>query len=290
MLRIAVTGATGFIGKKVVAELCKIANLEILACGRSESKLALLQSQYSLHTLCCDLQTSREDWFSFLGSPDILIHLAWGHLGQFQSPAHRSEELGIHANFIVKMIQSGLQSLTVAGTCFEYGIQDGCLCEEHPIRPVTEYGIAKSELYQLLENTLTKYSCNFKWLRYFYMYGEGQSPRTLLALLDSAIDRGDTTFPMSGGLQIRDYLPVETVAHYTVQAALQNKIHGAINVCSGKPISILDLVTERVAMRRSSIVLDTSYYPYADYEPMKFWGDTKKLHQLEPLGWMPYDR
>ena len=44
------------------------------------------------------------------------------------------------------------------------------------------------------------------------MHGPGQNPKSLLAQLDAAIDRGDAVFNMSGGEQLRDYLPVSQVA------------------------------------------------------------------------------
>ncbi len=36
-----------------------------------------------------------------------------------------------------------LTRLAVAGTCFEYGLQDGELNESSDMRPVTQYGLAK---------------------------------------------------------------------------------------------------------------------------------------------------
>ncbi len=38
-----------------------------------------------------------------------------------------------------------------------------------------------------------------------------------------ALERVDSTFNMSGGEQLRDYLPIERVAEYIVKIALQNK-------------------------------------------------------------------
>ena len=58
----------------------------------------------------------------------------------------------------------------------------------------------------------------------------------------NALERDDKIFNMSGGEQLRDYLPVEKVAEYIVKISLQDKINGVINCCSGKPISIRKLV------------------------------------------------
>jgi len=41
----------------------------------------------------------------------------------------------------------------------------------------------------------------------------GQAPTSLYTQLQQAIARGDSVFNMSGGEQLRDYLPVEVAAH-----------------------------------------------------------------------------
>jgi dTDP-6-deoxy-L-talose 4-dehydrogenase (NAD+) len=112
------------------------------------------------------------------------------------------------------------------------------------------------------------------------MYGKGQSPKSLFSQLDKAIEEGQETFNMSGGEQIRDYLPIEKVAEYIVRISLQNKVDGIINCCSGQPISVKELVKNYLAAKRKNIYLNLGYYPYPDYEPMRFWGDDKKLKTI----------
>ena len=46
---------------------------------------------------------------------------------------------------------------------------------------------------------------------------------------------------MSGGEQLRDFLPIETVVEQIFELYVSKK-KGAFNVCSGKPISIKELV------------------------------------------------
>ena len=85
---------------------------------------------------------------------------------------------------------------------------------------------------------------------------------------------------MSGGEQLRDYLPVEKVAEYIVKISLQDKIGGVINCCSGEPIPIRKLVENYLIEKNKNIKLNLGYYPYPEYEPMAFWGDTNKLNKV----------
>jgi dTDP-6-deoxy-L-talose 4-dehydrogenase (NAD+) len=109
------------------------------------------------------------------------------------------------------------------------------------------------------------------------MHGEGQAPSSLLPSLRQAVARGDAVFPMSGGEQLRDYLPVADVAKLIVELALARRDHGIVNVCSGRPIAVRTLVEGWIRQHGWSIGLDLGRFPYPDHEPMAFWGDRRKL-------------
>ena len=114
-----------------------------------------------------------------------------------------------------------------------------------------------------------------QWSRLFYMYGEGQSSNSLLAQLDASIDRGDTEFNMSGGEQLRDYLPVEKVALRLCDIHLE-RADGIFNVCSGVPISVRNLVERRVKERKAYIKLNIGQLNYPVHESMAFWGENSE--------------
>jgi dTDP-6-deoxy-L-talose 4-dehydrogenase (NAD+) len=83
---------------------------------------------------------------------------------------------------------------------------------------------------------------------------------------------------MSGGEQLRDYLPVEDVANHIVNLVEHGELDGIYNSCSGDPISVRRLVERRIREKGSNIELNLGHYPYPDYEPMAFWGGTDKFN------------
>ena len=91
---------------------------------------------------------------------------------------------------------------------------------------------------------------------------------------------GQTVFNMSGGEQVRDYLPVNEVAARCVTLLEHPECHGVVNVCSGEPISVLRLVERHLASRGASIQLNLGHYPYPANEPMAFWGDASRLEAI----------
>lgn len=218
--------------------------------------------------------------FEYFGKPDLLIHLAWEGLPNYLDQFHVENNLPRHQRFLYNLISNGLNDLTVSGTCLEYGMMNGCLNESLVVDPSNPYAIAKNSLRLYLESLFLDFDFCMKWVRLFYMYGEGQSPKSLISLLDKAIQDKQESFNMSGGLQIRDFLPVNKVSAYFVAIALQNKITGIINCCSGVPVTVKDFVENYLSVRNQTIHLNLGFYEYATYEPMEFWGDNTKLKSI----------
>lgn len=281
MKKVLVTGATGFIGEYIVEALLQ-KGFEVIATSKNEDKARLRPWFGKVKYIPFDLAQfdAYTNYFEYFGSPDLMLHLAWEGLPNYKNEFHITENLPRHFAFLENMIQHGLKDLTVSGTCFEYGMQEGCLTESMDCLPDNPYAIAKNKLRLALESLQKKYDFNFKWVRFFYMYGPGQNPKSLIAQLDKALENNDTSFNMSGGAQIRDFLPVNLIANYFIQIATQNEIQGIINCCSGVPISVKDFVVNYLRLNNKKIALNLGYYPYADYEPMQFWGDNKKLKSI----------
>lgn len=278
MKKILVTGATGFIGNHVLETLIHTGN-EIIATSTS-AETAKNKNWFGKVTFReFDLKTFDDtiNYQSWFNEPDALIHLAWEGLPNYKAAFHVQENLPLHFAFLTNLIRNGQKDITITGTCFEYGLQEGCLNEEMETAPVNAYALAKDRLLKQLLLFQQNHPFHFKWARLFYMYGAGQNPNSLLSQLDKALDDGQPEFNMSGGEQVRDYLPVEKIADYIVMIALQNKVEGVINCCSGEPVSVRSFVENYLKAKGKQIKLNLGYYPYADYEPMCFWGDYKKL-------------
>jgi len=112
------------------------------------------------------------------------------------------------------------------------------------------------------------------------MYGEGQSPKSIIPLLHKAVEDGEKTFKMSGGEQIRDYSRVEDMASYIVKSAMQSEVNGIINCGSGLGIPLKDFIFEYIEKNKLDIELELGHYPYNKYEPMSFWSRTEKLKKI----------
>jgi dTDP-6-deoxy-L-talose 4-dehydrogenase (NAD+) len=275
-MKVAVTGATGFIGQYVIQELIK-QNAKIVAISRSDTDI--WKDHKSVTGICLDIENCDDKVFNLIERPDALIHLAWAGLPNYNATRHLSA-VPKHLRFLMSCIDGGLKQLIVTGTCLEYGAQEGGLTENSPILASTAYGIAKDKLRTELEVLHRDKPFEFSWLRLFYLFGLGQSKTSLYSQLSMAVESGCAEFNMSPGDQTRDYIPVEEAARLIVEIALRKEGVGVINISSGTPISVELMVKKWLLLKKANIKLNLGVFPYPDYEARHFWGDRSKLNAI----------
>lgn len=277
-MKVLVTGATGFVGRHVVPCLLERGH-NVIAVARDEGKARAMSWTGDVRFVACDVHGPAGDRHATFDGVDAVIHLSWPGLPNYQSLFHFEANLPADYRFLKSLVEAGVGRVLVTGTCFEYGMQSGCLNESLPTHPANPYGLAKDTLRKFLEALRERQPYVLQWARLFYMHGAGQNPNSLLAQLDRAIDNGETAFNMSGGEQLRDYLPVDEVAAKLVALVERPHAQGVYNVCSGVPVSVRRLVEQHIAGRGARIALNLGHYPYPQHEPMAFWGDARKLAQ-----------
>lgn len=275
-MKVAVTGATGFVGRHVLRALGQRTGIDVTATSRTGAAGDLATAQHA-RWVALDIAADDADAFDRLGRPDALIHLAWGGLPRYRALDHFESQLPQQYRFLQTLARAGLPKLLCTGTCFEYGMRSGLLDEDLPANPHNPYAHAKDALRRQLEFLQLMHGFEMTWTRLFYMYGDDQPSTTLYAQVKAALQRDEAAFAMSPGDQLRDYLPVDDVARTLVALALDVPGTGVVNVCSGAPVSVRGLVERWIADSSKAMRIEPGRYPYADHEPRAFWGSTKKL-------------
>ena len=274
-MKVAVTGAKGFVGRHVLAELAR-RGVEVIATERPNG-VRDRPAAGDVRWVALDIARPPDDPFAALGNPDVLLHLAWDGLPNYRSLHHFEQELPRQYDFLSRAVRAGLPALVTAGTCFEYGQQSGALAADLETRPTNPYGFAKDALRKQLQYLQSVHPYRLTWARLFYMYGDGQPANSLFAMLKTAVAAGHREFPMSGGEQLRDYLPVDEVARRLVGLAINAGNPGPVNVCSGQPVSVRCLVETWIGQNGWTIQPKYGELTYPDYEPMAFWGDAGSI-------------
>jgi dTDP-L-rhamnose 4-epimerase len=94
-------------------------------------------------------------------------------------------------------------------------------------------------------------------LRYHNVYGPGMPRDTpysgVAAIFRSALEKGDPPKVFEDGGQMRDFVHVDDVAAANVAAMGARDGFSAFNVCSGRPISIMEVATGLCDARGDSV-------------------------------------
>lgn len=276
-MKIAITGATGFIGHHVRNALTKTDH-DVVLVVRSVERVGEKFAREEI--VIADLSQARTDWFEFFGKPDVVLHLAWGGLPNYVDYYHVDVELPMQLRFLTALANSGLERLVVTGTCYEYGMSSGALSEDHKTNPNTPYGIAKDRLRKDLFELKSKKDFELTWARIFYPYGEGQSENSIYSQLTRAISNNEKEFAMGSGTQMLDFVQVTRVAKALLAFVTETKGFGVINVGSGEPQSVLEFVKKIIDHFESNIVPRVGVLADRKYESLSFWSSNNLLDSL----------
>ncbi len=272
-MKVLVTGASGYIGRHVVKCLLNM-NYEVYVSdfqykGIDERAKIVDEPIFS----------GEKDIYARLGSPDVLIHLAWRDGFIHNSYAHMAD-LSAHVIFLQNMIDGGLQYLTVMGSMHEVGYWEGAIDEFSACNPMSMYGIAKNALRQTLVLYTKDKAVNLHWLRAYYIYGDDLRGSSIFAKLCQAVEDGKKEFPFTTGKNQYDFIHVDELAKQIVCASVQREINGIINVCSGKPVSLAEQVEGYIKNHGFDIKLKYGAFPDREYDSPGVWGDAAKIKQI----------
>lgn len=238
---IVVTGAAGFIGRRVVARLAAAGN--VIALDRVPDPGGWPRGvEYRLLDLDREMPGSDGSWW--------LVHLAWS-LDRANAAAQQ-ESLRTFARLLG---QEGLTGVVGLGSAEEYGEIEGRLREDMaPGLRLSAYGQAKHEACSALRAWASGDGRKAIWLRPFVVYGPGQGGSMAIPYaVRCARERMPAEF--SEGLQRRDFVHVDDVADGIAQAAVRLGAPGGnVAVCNlgrGEPVRLRD-VLERIADRTNA--------------------------------------
>lgn len=277
IMKIFVTGATGFIGLNLVKALER-KKVKVLAFARKTENFKDKNFKY-IQFFSKDIYKNKKIFEDF-GIPDILVHLAWEGLPNYQENFHLEKNLPNDLSFLKRAINAGVKQIIISGTCYEYGKQEGCLSEANKTIPYTKYAKAKDQLRKKLEKIKIKKQFILQWIRIFYPFGKYQNEKSLIPSLDKAIKEGKKNFGITSKSIVRDFIPINDVINFIIHLIYNKKLNGVINCCSGKPQTIFQFVLDFCKKKNSKIKIVPNKFPIPDHEPIKFWGSTNKMTSL----------
>ncbi len=272
-MKILVTGANGYIGSRVVKQLCDF-NATVIASDFDNSHI-----DKRAEFIKADIFEEKENWMEFFGNPDVCLHLVWRDGFIHDSPKNK-EDLPKHIKFLTNLIDHGIGKIVSMGSMHEVGYHEGAIDENTPCDPKTPYAIAKNELRKYLEKYCAEKGCKFQWLRGFYLYGDDKYGNSIFCKLRQAVHDGKKTFPFTSGKNKYDFIHIDEFAKQVAVCTMQDDVLGIINCCSGKPVSLAEQVEWYIKYNDLPISLEYGKYPDRPYDSPCIYGDSTKIEKI----------
>jgi nucleoside-diphosphate-sugar epimerase len=269
--RVLVTGASGFIGRQALGPL-RERGFDVHTLSRSQG-VDLLAPGAAVAAVAA-------------ARPTHLLHLAWyAEHGRFWTAVENLRWVGASLELLQAFAESGGQRAVIAGTCAEYqwGLDGRCIEGRTPLRPATLYGAAKHGLNEVASAYAAEAGMSVAWGRVFFCFGPYEPAGRLVPSVARALLAGREA-PVTHGTQVRDFLAVEELGD-AFAALLDSAVEGPVNVASGEPIALRDLV-ELIARATGhpELVRFGAVQPRAG-EPAELVADVTRLR--EEVGWRP---
>jgi UDP-glucose 4-epimerase len=287
-MKILVTGGAGFIGSHVVDLFLKhghdVVVLDNLSTGRRENVPA------GVRLVEMDITDPVVDGIFAEHKFDVVNHHA-AQIDVRKSVSDPIFDAGVNIlgslNLLECCLRYGVKKFQFASTGGAlYGEQDYFPAdEEHPIRPLSPYGIAKSTIERYLFYYDQVHGLKYAAHRYANVYGPRQNPHGEAGVVAIFCDRllsGREAVINGDGKQTRDYVYVEDVARANLLTLGLMESH-SINVGTSIETDVNDIF--RILNRAGGFNAPEVHAPAKKGEQMRSVIKWEKANRL--LGWKP---
>lgn len=280
-MKILVTGATGFVGKNIVAKLLDQNHTVGILCRPTSNLDVLGDDVKKIEVFPIDptLQSMDSAFKSF--QPEMVIHLAALYISE-----HRSEEVAplINSNLLFGglllevMKQNGCKKIITTGTSWQH-------FENKPYSPVNLYAATKQAFENLLEFYIQ--ACQFKAISFhlYDTYGANDHRKKLVHVLKERLQSGEK-ITMPEGNQGFNIMHVDDVTEAYMQGIkLLDQSNFASNTLqtyalkAEEDITLKEFVELFEEVKGKKLNISWGDRPYRAREVMKIWDNGQILDQ-----------
>lgn len=292
---VVVTGATGFVGSRLVRELLA-AGARVTALSRS-----LEPEPWRLAGVAGDLSWARVQYVSPSSlraalehaQPRYVFHLA--ALIDMGPDADAAALDAVNVTAAVDLVEacaelSDLRLFVQTGSCAEYGDIREPATEDTPLHPNTPYGASKARATEATLATAEKFGLPLTVLRPYNLYGEYEAKTRLTPHVALSLLAGRTV-SLTAAEQVKDYHYVGDLAEaYLAAAANAPSAEGRVfNIGSGRGVTLrafIETIADSLGADRELLAFGAQ--PYRENE---MWHQTARIDSArELLGWEPTHR
>ncbi len=236
-MRLIVTGATGFIGKHLVAVAQQYFEVICLTRGDNEKsenqRVSFIQTDYELNSLH---KVFREG--------DVLVHLAGQRLTKNEANPRLvnfiESNVKVTENLLIAASEAKIRQVVLASTIGVYSEIDGMPYSEDIVtHPNTAYGLSKLMGEQLVNYYCMKNNIKSTVLRLSQCFGVGEKDSPVLMKF-IRLARGKKKLTAQDNEFYLDEIYVKDVVEVML-LSIRKEVEGTFNVGGGKAYSILNM-------------------------------------------------
>ena len=286
--RVLVTGATGFIGQRLVRRMVETGARVHAGVAADERRERVAGLPAQVRCLTFDVREAQAVRVAVAEAvPDIVFHLA--AVGVADPDVDPALALAVNAGGEVHLLEAvkgrEIERVVLVGTCYEYGAQEATEGGNRAGRfdPFNAYAASKVAAWAFGRMYWRAHGLPVVTVRPFQVYGPGQPAHTLVsAAIGAALAGRD--FPMTPGEQARDFIFVEDVVEGMLAAAKAPSVEGeSLDLGTGQAHVIRKVIAHiwEVAGARGQMLLGV--LPYRPGVVMHIVADADRAARL--TGW-----
>jgi UDP-glucose 4-epimerase len=280
--RILVTGAAGFIGRRLVRRLVEAEAQVWAAVAPDEAPERVATLPVEARRLVFDLRDAEAVQRALAESvPYIVFHMA--AVGVTNPQIDPMLALTVNAGGTINLLETlkgrELDRIVSVGTCHEYGAREA----GEGLDPFSAYAASKVAAWAFGRMYWRAYDLPVVTVRPFQVYGPGQPERALIPAAVSAALAGKD-FPMTTGEQERDFIYVDDVVEGMLAASRAPDMEGkSVDLGTGKARAIRQVIARIWEISGAQGRMLPGALPYRLGEVMLSVADVGRTARL--MGW-----
>lgn len=247
MKKYLVTGGSGFIGLNLVKKLLERREKVLAIDNFISPNIKEFCKNPFFKFLKVDITAKSEIEKAIKGVDYIFHQAAVSNVANSFSSPEKTFEINIIGTFNILQAAKKyrIKKVIFASSVLVYGPSPDLLNEDVCPNPISPYALSKYAGERLCQIFSSNYNLPTVCLRYFNVYGPGQSFNSgaVIPFLVNTFLKNKRPKIFGNGKQIRDFVFVEDVVRANLKAIASKFRRGEIfNVASGEPTSILEVI------------------------------------------------